>query len=97
MKGYITVVFNGTGVSAGSGLYYLPLPAVPWGGDQPIGYGYLYDASANTRYLVDIGWNGSNAFITAHGQTAEWGSAGAPFVVAAGDFLRVRLDYETNV
>lgn len=97
MTGFITVKFGTASVSAGSGLYYLTLPAVPWDGDQIIGHGVLYDSSANTRFSCALGWNGNNAFITADNQTAEWGSAGAPFVPAANDFLRMQVSYLTAV
>jgi hypothetical protein len=97
IRGVANVTISGTGVSAGSGTYDILLPGSVMASDQVIGTAVLFDASSSTRYVGAVqATSAGKAVMTFDAMTSEWGSAGGPIIIAAGDFIRIAFQYETT-
>lgn len=109
VEGYAVIVFGDSGVSAGSGYYGLSLPVVPVDRNQPIGIGYVFDQSANSRFLVASAaistplWAASTKkciIVTSNATNEGFGTgqnpvgAATPWTWAENDQIIVNFNYE---
>lgn len=107
--GYLNISFGSSGASAGTGLYGLLLPVQPVNRDQPIGIGFVLDASDNYRFSVCTAavstglWaaSTSKAALFVNNAAGEGFAAGNnpvqatwPWTWSNGDQVVVNFDYE---
>lgn len=106
--GYAGITF-GSSPSAGEGAYGILLPAVPVNRNQPVGTGYLLDASDNVRAVLGAVGVSTFYFAAATAKaiifvsnvaTEGLGSgdnpvgAAVPWTWAEGDSVTIQFDYE---
>lgn len=107
--GFLNITL-GTEFTAGSGAWGVVLPVVPYNGVQPIGTGYLNDASDQSRVVLAAAAMipalfsaASKAAVLLLNNSATDGfndgnnpmGPTVPFTFAAGDGITVSFDYET--
>ena len=94
--GQAKVVFGGTGVSAGSGVYYISLPVTALNAGQVEGQFFAQDESAAARQIGSA-WSDTTTKLAffydgASGYPAV--AASAPWTWAANDILACKFVYE---
>lgn len=88
--------FGGTGISAGSGVYYLSLPISSAVAGWTIGVAFAQDDSTGARQVLTCWLNNSSRIEFMYDGASGYpgATATAPWVWAANDFLACEFTYE---
>lgn len=86
--------FGTSGVSGGSGFYYVSLPITAQSSGKVIGQIQFYDASSVAVYTGTLITDTTTRALMYVGNPASPTSNTAPFIWAASDFIRYTFQYE---
>lgn len=94
-RGSVLIAF-GSGMTAGSGQYYITLPLVTPSTARVVGTTFLYHASPATRAVCATQViTTTQVYLSPHGATDEVGGA-VPWTWASGDLIRVQFEAEVS-
>ena len=86
--------FGSAGVAAGSGFYFVSLPITAQSSGKVIGQFQFYDSSAAAVYIGTLISDTTTRSLMYYNNPASVTTNAAPFVWAAGDFIRYTFQYE---
>ena len=86
--------FGSSGVSAGSGFYFVSLPITALASGQVIGQFQFYDSSSGNVYLGTVISDTTTRGIMYYGAPSTVVTNSTPFTWAANDFIRYTFQYE---
>ena len=94
VSGQGQINFGTSGVSAGSGYYYVSLPITAQSSGKVIGQFQFYDSSAFAVYLGTLISDTTTRSFMYYNNPASVTTNAAPFTWAANDFIRYTFQYE---